>query len=618
MTAKQNSTVHWFDIQPSDLKGKNFEELTEQYRSDRVAVLVTHLESLDGTVFILLSPIGFAFTWSLPCYSTRSLHWHGTHDFNWGKNPERKRAYARELRRAGIRKIDPQASLFGNFDRECGRQSGGVPSLSANPRYLEFYRLESYGFERAYEPAVRRYIERMFEQLGQWAFEPFPEGVPIETLPSGHSCFDSLLMTWRDLTSDMFNVKCDEVKSDALAEKVLTELKRSVDRLQRGLAFDVPEEPINRIRRPIFFTCPTGYERPLTVEVLSYRSRLVRLLGCPGYFDAVERQLPELRETWPALSADKTFPYNPIEELEAYLAEMLERYPVLGEDPFASADLPADHAAPPAPAAVSAPSDQEPPVAALDDKLLAKLSTHAIGLKPSSSDITPPLGASHFGGLPDLPAALDWPHGNLAPLSFLAQINCREAAPFDTQKRLPSQGILYFFYDVIEQPWGGSAAENADAIVLYTPDESGLTRTSPPDGLNEEEGILPTVGMTFETILSLDDHPKEALLAAGLNDAQIDAYYERYDERNSAETDNDTPKHRLLGKPDQIQNDMPPECAALKGGGAPEEWRLLFQLDSDELLDTMWGDMGRLYFWIRAEALKQAHFADTCAFLQCH
>lgn len=601
-----NATIRWFEIQPSDLKGRSFEDLSEQYRSGRVAGLITHLESLDGTVIILLPPFGMVFTWGTTCGSFAS---HGyCAPFDWGDNPVRNQAYSNELRRAKIRKTDPQARLFGNFNNKYGRQSGGISSLSIGSPYLEIFRVESYGFERRYESSARNYFERLFEQLGQWSFTLFPEGVRIEDYSPKNYSFDFWLMNWRHPT---YGLHVEE-ESDAMGEKVLAELKRNIDRIEHGLTFDIIEEPICQIKRPFEITCLIGYERPLTAEVFSYRSRLVRLLGCPGYFRAVERQLPELRENWSRLANGKTFPYNPIEELEAYLVAMLARYPVLGEDPFASTDLPADHAA--LPAAVNAPSSQEPPVAALDDKLLAKLSTHAIGLKPSPSDITAPLGASRFGGLPDLPATLDWPHGNAAPLSFLAQINCCEAAPFDTQKLLPSHGVLYFFYDVTEQPWGGSAEELTDAVVLYTPDDTGLSRAAPPSGLNPDEGILPAVGMAFAEELTLQEHTKESLLAAGLDDAQIAAYYELYDERNSA-ADEETTSHHLLGDPDEIQNDMRPECAALKGG---EEWRLLLQLDSDELLDTMWGDMGRLYFWIRADDLKQARFADTCTFLQCH
>jgi uncharacterized protein YwqG len=90
----------------------------------------------------------------------------------------------------------------------------------------------------------------------------------------------------------------------------------------------------------------------------------------------------------------------------------------------------------------------------------------------------------------------------------------------------------------------------------------------------------------------------------------------------------------LLGSPQQVQNDMREECelvtAGIDVGGeyndpraealearAPGHWRLLLQLDSDDALDWMWGDAGRLYYWIRAEDLKAHKFDDTWLVLQC-
>jgi uncharacterized protein DUF1963 len=37
--------------------------------------------------------------------------------------------------------------------------------------------------------------------------------------------------------------------------------------------------------------------------------------------------------------------------------------------------------------------------------------------------------------------------------------------------------------------------------------------------------------------------------------------------------------------------------------GAPE-WRLLFQMDSDDDVGVMWGDCGLIYYWIRESDLR--------------
>ena len=48
------------------------------------------------------------------------------------------------------------------------------------------------------------------------------------------------------------------------------------------------------------------------------------------------------------------------------------------------------------------------------------------------------------------------------------------------------------------------------------------------------------------------------------------------------------------------------------------DWQLLLQIDSDDSLGTMWGDAGRIYFWIREQDLKNRDFAKVLLVLQCY
>ena len=60
-----------------------------------------------------------------------------------------------------------------------------------------------------------------------------------------------------------------------------------------------------------------------------------------------------------------------------------------------------------------------------------------------------------------------------------------------------------------------------------------------------------------------------------------------------------------------------PRAGELESGA--DDWRLLFQLDSDEdRLGVMWGDVGRLYFWMREEDLRGRRFDAAWTILQCH
>jgi len=66
--------------------------------------------------------------------------------------------------------------------------------------------------------------------------------------------------------------------------------------------------------------------------------------------------------------------------------------------------------------------------------------------------------------------------------------------------------------------------------------------------------------------------------------------------------------HRLLGHPDQEQNDMQTECQLVSHGsgyGDPnarlleagaKDWELLLQIHSDPNAGMEWGDIGKIYY----------------------
>lgn len=92
--------------------------------------------------------------------------------------------------------------------------------------------------------------------------------------------------------------------------------------------------------------------------------------------------------------------------------------------------------------------------------------------------------------------------------------------------------------------------------------------------------------------------------------------------------------HQLLGYPTVIQGDVLVECS-LSGSGVAisneayhdpanahlvenrENWRLLFQFDSDDELGVMWGDMGSRYFCLREADLKARRFERCWMMMQC-
>jgi uncharacterized protein YwqG len=96
------------------------------------------------------------------------------------------------------------------------------------------------------------------------------------------------------------------------------------------------------------------------------------------------------------------------------------------------------------------------------------------------------------------------------------------------------------------------------------------------------------------------------------------------------------PAHRVGGHAAWIQNDGREDAAiAAVGGssGSPEQadearrrlspgpasdWRLLWQLDSDDEAGFMWGDAGRLYLLARDADLKARRFDRVWLVSQCY
>jgi hypothetical protein len=108
---------------------------------------------------------------------------------------------------------------------------------------------------------------------------------------------------------------------------------------------------------------------------------------------------------------------------------------------------------------------------------------------------------SRLGGDPHLPIGFEWPFRKRLPLAHIATIRLSDAAPFDTSGLLPPSGLLYFWYDVAEQPWGFDPKDAGGLRVDYVADENApLVRTPTP-----VDRIDPSADRGF-----LDDTPRAA------------------------------------------------------------------------------------------------------------
>ncbi|HZG84099.1 YwqG family protein [Paenibacillus sp.] len=256
-------------------------------------------------------------------------------------------------------------------------------------------------------------------------------------------------------------------------------------------------------------------------------------------------------------------------------------------------------------------------------------------LQPESDDAIP-LGASKVGGAPDLPDNLAWPKWRGYEQSFIAQINLAE---IPLPSPLPSRGLLSFFYAL-----GAMYEEDEDFYtdpktcrVVFTSAEDlvRLQRTSVPVELASESIMRPN-RISFAPRLCVPTSESAYLESIGLSYGAegYETYWSVFLEQFRERWQPDEYIHRLLGHPDQIQGDMQIHCETLAKGLSWEDlrkadvrrqviesavkWRLLLQIDSEEdKIGNMFGDVGRLYFWIHENDLKSERFDRVICEMQC-
>ena len=313
-------------------------------------------------------------------------------------------------------------------------------------------------------------------------------------------------------------------------------------------------------------------------------------------------------------------------------------------------------------AKAAAPEDVEAPVEELEweeapasvEQFTARLSAVGLGehtdalvalVRPSlrlvaDEDVDDPQAAEsaesaglRIGGRPLLAPGVDWPRRkDGAPLSLVAQISLADVAELadgEDQADFPTEGSLAFFYDAVDQSvWGFSPTDSEGWAVLHCPDGVGALRDFPTE--LDEEGRFSPIALT--TVRELTFPPAGSFEVEQLvGDAKAEKYWAVLGEDEEDETIT-----RFLGHPEPVQGEMQVECQLAsngvyvgnsKGYTSPEgirlrpgaaDWRLLLQVDSFDDIGMMWGDSGRLYWWIREADLAEGRWDATWLVLQCY
>ena len=240
-------------------------------------------------------------------------------------------------------------------------------------------------------------------------------------------------------------------------------------------------------------------------------------------------------------------------------------------------------------------------------------------------------GLSKLGGVPDLPPEIEWPSISRKPLGFIAQIDCAMVVQVSEASLLPRSGMLFFFYDFVEQPWdGASPAEDSGRAVIYVADLPNPRSAIVPASIAKETILLPEFPIDLRVVPTLPGYDTEEGASLAFTEQERDAYFELLADMDAQFMGNQ-PRHKLGGFAENIQGDVRAEfAAALDSAGKPSgtadwakatekatEWELLLQIDSDDQLNVMWGDAGMIYFGLRREDLTSARFENSRVILQC-
>lgn len=215
-----------------------------------------------------------------------------------------------------------------------------------------------------------------------------------------------------------------------------------------------------------------------------------------------------------------------------------------------------------------------------------------------------PVGASKFGGLPDLSPGAEWPRcadlppeegfGYVekqclgGPLWFLGQVNLADTAPLDTENALPRSGLLSFFAAIQRDgfPCDG-VTPDCWRVLYHNGDLSALRRTPVPpvpDALREalaQGSPLPggytstPCAVEFSLSYTLPSHPD-----VGMTEEEADRYWEAF--WNVFHGEDEARRHQILGYEGPLQGSTGEMAGACEATDIEEDEFTALLQDGDD------------------------------------
>ena len=223
------------------------------------------------------------------------------------------------------------------------------------------------------------------------------------------------------------------------------------------------------------------------------------------------------------------------------------------------------------------------------------------------------LGASRFGGLPDLPPNVEWPRRDGVPMEFVAQIRLEDIAPHDSENALPHAGTLLFFYNSQWTTYDQDEDFDACRVIHFEGPDSALLRADPPTiqwraEYDDKDRPTPFIHGLARLTFSRFEMPPGGVSPFISRESRLYQIWQDFHCEYSA-TWSAVPNGKTY-----VENHLLGYVDAQDYVGAHKHGthdRALLQVDSDDAADFQWGDCDRLYFILTDEQLAARDFSKV-------
>lgn len=238
----------------------------------------------------------------------------------------------------------------------------------------------------------------------------------------------------------------------------------------------------------------------------------------------------------------------------------------------------------------------------------------ALKLMPARTKSDVPVGATKFGGKPDLNETTEWPEFDGKLQIFLGQFRLDDLRETQAGRLLPGSGLLSFFVfdDCVESGMVAAGRAEGACRVIYTPDVSRLRRLDSPKAFDDENRLAvehlvqieETLDLPYVSVYGLDTAECDRWIGGrrakslGLTEKLGDAYEAVLD---ALLPEREGRSHFLGWSHPQVLADDPVE----------EEHRHLLTLASDDELGWCWADGHQLFFSTQPDDLAAGRFDRT-------